>query len=82
MIKAIMEKNREMIEALIATRKPAQLIILQEGDPVPEAVKGQQVLYVLEVASPFMKEIATSEAEVDMKPMTRRSPALQNPQMN
>jgi len=82
LIEALIKKNKALMQSLLAEKKPAKLIILQEGEAVPEATPGENFLYVTEVQSPYQKEIARSEQEVDMTPPTRRSPAYQNPQMN
>lgn len=70
LIEAIMLKNKAMIQALIAEKKPAKLVILNPGDPDPVEVPGDETMYVLYVPSLQCKEPATSEAEVDLEPLT------------
>ena len=70
LIEALMKKNKATIKALLAEKKPARLVILQEGEQGPPAAPGDPVLYVTEVPTLQCKKIASSEDEVDLKPMT------------
>jgi len=70
LIEALMKKNEATIKALLAEKKPARLVILQEGEQATPAAPGDPVLYVTEVPSLACKQVATSEDQVDLSPMT------------
>ena len=70
LIEALIKKNKALMQSLLAEKKPARIVILSQGDPVPPAIPGDPVLYVEEVPTLGCKQIATSEDMVDLKPMT------------